>query len=706
MVAPVIVGAARVAGAAVRTSKDMLSEKAMRHSLNQVAKTQEAILKFLSSQKESEEDSIENARAQKIKDKEEKKQTEQLEKLNDKKDKEDGFLMKWMKIIGKFILGALVIFGLLIVPMKMWSKIGDSLKSMFKQVTEFLKDPQKKMNDMIDEALKKKTDDLRKRFPKTATVLDFVAENPKTATGIAAAGTVATAYTAKKAYKVTKNAIKATGRGLLNKATGKPWGGLKPGLKPSGIPGATLTPDLKVVDPEGNPNARKPGVGESPMKTTKGTKAKIKLSNFDKTLNLIKGNLKKLTSVLKKVAITTAMAAKNLGGKAILPAAILVESGIRVGMGDKPSDALAKTLSSHTFDTISPQQIKSIVPNIIKGGKAFVRDTSDALGNVGKEGTGFKAATSFMAGNDKTYDPTKNPRNANAEYFKIPKPTTIQQGRPLADMSDKVKARVFTQLQKEQGEIPKERLGTHKLNPQDFKKIFKAMAMAESSGNISATNDRGYVGKYQFGAAALETIGYIKAGTWAKRGKRGNASLMNDRSNWVGGTDKAGNKRPSSLKEYMSNEKMQDIGMSKLALSNRAQIIKKLGKETWEGLSKKQRAFMIGGAHLSGATSMANQFKSGSFDTTDAYGTTSSHHGTLAANAVGVPNVSGQALSQLNNANIKFGGGSGASNVIVDGSVTNNITNNNGGVAVTGNTAVDKNGDVNGVTMFAHEGFN
>ena len=137
MAAPIIAGAARVAagvaGAAVRTSKDMLNEKAMRHSLNQVAKTQEAILSFLSSQKESEEDSIENARAQKIKDKEEKKQTEQLEKLNDKKDKEDGFLMKWMKIIGKFILGALVIFGLLMVPMKMWSKIGDSLKSMFKQ---------------------------------------------------------------------------------------------------------------------------------------------------------------------------------------------------------------------------------------------------------------------------------------------------------------------------------------------------------------------------------------------------------------------------------------------------------------------------------------------------------------------------------------------------------------------------------------------
>jgi len=703
MAAPIIAGAARVAagvaGAAVRTSKDMLNEKAMRHSLNQVAKTQEAILSFLSSQKESEEDSIENARAQKIKDKEEKKQTEQLEKLNDKKDKEDGFLMKWMKIIGKFILGALVIFGLLMVPMKMWSKIGDSLKSMFKQVTEFLKDPQKKIDDMIDKALKKKTDDLRKQFPKTAKVLDFVAENPKTAAGIAATGTVATAYTVKKTADAAKNLGIKTGRGLLNKATGKTWSG----LKPSGMSGA-VAPDLKIVPkPEDNPHARKPGVGESPMKTTKGTKAPKKLSRYEKAMNVIKRNLEKGINLAKEKASpvlkTGLQWGKNIGGKAVLPLVVGAEALYFKSQGDDTKTAVSKALSSATFNLASPEQIKSL----INAPKAFYRDASNAYKNLGK----IKTPTSFMAREIDDYDPTKNPRNANAEYFKIPKPTAIQQGKPLADMSDKVKARVFTQLQKERGEVPRERLGTHTLSQQDFKSIFKAIGQAESGGDISETNRLGYVGKYQFGAAALETIGYIKAGTWKKRGKKGNASLMANDSNWVGGTDAAGNKRPANLAEYMSNEKMQDIGMSKLALSNRAQIIKKLGKETWEGLSKKERAFMIGGAHLSGATSMANQFKSGSFDTTDAFGTKSSTWGTTAANAVGVPNVSGQALSQLNNANIKFGGsGGGAGNVIVDGSVTNNVTNNNSGVSVMGNTAIDKNGDVNGVTMFAHEGFN
>ena len=225
---------------------------------------------------------------------------------------------------------------------------------------------------------------------------------------------------------------------------------------------------------------------------------------------------------------------------------------------------------------------------------------------------------------------------------------TIKGSQTLASLPSKVRERVFVKPE-EFGKQP-----THKLQEQDYKKIFKAMAMAESGGKLDATNTLGYVGKYQFGAAALETVGYLKPGTWKNRGKKGNASLLSNPSNWLGGTDAGGNKRPSSLEEYMSNAKMQEIGMFKLSQVNRATLIKKLGKDVWEGLSKHERAFMIGGSHLSGATSMANQFKSGSFQTTDAYGTTSAHHGNLAAKSLGAwsPNQSGDSL---NSANITFG---------------------------------------------------
>lgn len=53
----------------------------------------------------------------------------------------------------------------------------------------------------------------------------------------------------------------------------------------------------------------------------------------------------------------------------------------------------------------------------------------------------------------------------------------------------------------------------------------------ESSGNYSAVNSLGYLGAYQFGAAALEDLGYIKKGSWAANKKN---SLVDSDLNWTG----------------------------------------------------------------------------------------------------------------------------------------------------------------------------
>jgi len=56
-----------------------------------------------------------------------------------------------------------------------------------------------------------------------------------------------------------------------------------------------------------------------------------------------------------------------------------------------------------------------------------------------------------------------------------------------------------------------------------------ALLFRESSGDYSKVNDIGYAGGFQFGAQALETIGYLKKGSSGA----GNSAL-DDPSNWTG----------------------------------------------------------------------------------------------------------------------------------------------------------------------------
>ena len=74
------------------------------------------------------------------------------------------------------------------------------------------------------------------------------------------------------------------------------------------------------------------------------------------------------------------------------------------------------------------------------------------------------------------------------------------------------------------------------------------MLQRESSGDYSAINDLGYAGGYQFGAAALEDLGYLKP----RSSKLGNKAAMNDPANWTGknGAD--------NLDAFLKNTTLQD----------------------------------------------------------------------------------------------------------------------------------------------------
>lgn len=53
------------------------------------------------------------------------------------------------------------------------------------------------------------------------------------------------------------------------------------------------------------------------------------------------------------------------------------------------------------------------------------------------------------------------------------------------------------------------------LTPDQVKALFAGIAQSESGGSYTVVNSIGYSGKYQFGVAALEDMGYVTKGTWA-----------------------------------------------------------------------------------------------------------------------------------------------------------------------------------------------
>jgi hypothetical protein len=92
------------------------------------------------------------------------------------------------------------------------------------------------------------------------------------------------------------------------------------------------------------------------------------------------------------------------------------------------------------------------------------------------------------------------------------------------------------------------------LSSSQTESLRQAVLKRESSGNYKAVNQYGYIGGYQFGAPALEDLGYIKPGA----SKLGNSAL-NDPSNW--------RSPPGSKEAFLNNPSLQDKAF--VQLSNR-----------------------------------------------------------------------------------------------------------------------------------------
>ena len=139
----------------------------------------------------------------------------------------------------------------------------------------------------------------------------------------------------------------------------------------------------------------------------------------------------------------------------------------------------------------------------------------------------------------------------------------------------------------------------------DYDTYTKRVGYFESSNDYGIVNSLGYVGRYQFGAQALETLGYLKPGSYAK----GKNASMNDPSNWNNGL---------SLEKFLNSPEIQDEAMEKLTKLNYKQLADKgvINKD----MSSDELAGMLYVAHGVGAGG-AMKFARGE-NPAEGYGTT------------------------------------------------------------------------------------
>jgi hypothetical protein len=95
----------------------------------------------------------------------------------------------------------------------------------------------------------------------------------------------------------------------------------------------------------------------------------------------------------------------------------------------------------------------------------------------------------------------------------------------------------------------------------DYDSYTKRVGYMESGNDYGVVNTIGYAGRYQFGAQALETLGYMKPGS-----SKGGNKAMRDPSNWTNGL---------SLEKFLASPEIQDEAMKKLTAMNYKQLVDK-----------------------------------------------------------------------------------------------------------------------------------
>lgn len=128
------------------------------------------------------------------------------------------------------------------------------------------------------------------------------------------------------------------------------------------------------------------------------------------------------------------------------------------------------------------------------------------------------------------------------------------------------------------------------LTKEQTKALLAAIGLRESGGSYDKQNTLGYSGKYQFGVQALETLGYVKSGTWATYGKN---KVLQNPAVWTG---KDG---INSQQDWFNSPAVQEKVMEKNTQNNYKQMKRSglINDQTTTG----EVAGLLTVAHLLGA---------------------------------------------------------------------------------------------------------
>ena len=168
------------------------------------------------------------------------------------------------------------------------------------------------------------------------------------------------------------------------------------------------------------------------------------------------------------------------------------------------------------------------------------------------------------------------------------------------------------------------------LTVKETQALMAQIGQRESGGNYSAQNQLGFVGKYQFGAAALETCGYLKPGS-SKHGT--NSQVISNPANW------SGLNGCNSSQSWFSNTMAQEQAMLQLMKKN-CQSLSSMNVLNSNSSIEDRGGFLMA-AHLVGVGGAANLYKilhnlpsNTGARTADANGTTASSYYDLGASSV------------------------------------------------------------------------
>jgi hypothetical protein len=124
---------------------------------------------------------------------------------------------------------------------------------------------------------------------------------------------------------------------------------------------------------------------------------------------------------------------------------------------------------------------------------------------------------------------------------------------------------------------------------------------------VAGVNRFGYAGKYQFGSAALQDLGYLKAGTPQT------VDAINNPANWIGGEG-----RPASLQAFLDSPQIQEGAIYNYTKAN-YNTLQKNGLIT-ATTPAADIAGLLSASQLAGATG-ATKWYNGGINKSDAFGT-------------------------------------------------------------------------------------